>query len=81
MHRRAARRAIGTAAKDSGTAAWAGLRANVPRKSLVEQRQAPDIDWVARLGAAAADTGSPPKPLYLRAPDAQPQDAAQLARR
>ena len=24
---------------------------------------------------------SPPKPLYLRAPDAQPQDAAQLARR
>ena len=26
-------------------------------------------------------TGAPPKPLYLRAPDAQPQDAAQLARR
>jgi hypothetical protein len=36
---------------------------------------------VARLGAAALDTGVPPKPLYLRAPDAQPQDAAQLARR
>ena len=47
----------------------------------VEQRQAPDIDWVARLGAAAVETGLPPKPLYLRAPDAQPQDAAQLARR
>ncbi|MFN3658301.1 MAG: tRNA (adenosine(37)-N6)-threonylcarbamoyltransferase complex dimerization subunit type 1 TsaB, partial [Pseudolabrys sp.] len=47
----------------------------------VEQRGAPDIDWVARLGAAAADTGAPPKPLYLRAPDAQPQNAAQLARR
>jgi tRNA threonylcarbamoyl adenosine modification protein YeaZ len=48
---------------------------------VVEQRGAPDINWVARLGAAAPDTGTPPKPLYLRAPDAQPQDAAQLARR
>jgi hypothetical protein len=48
---------------------------------VVQQQPAPDIDWVARLGAAAIDTGAPPKPLYLRAPDAQPQDAAQLARR
>jgi tRNA threonylcarbamoyl adenosine modification protein YeaZ len=59
-------------------AAWP---AGEPAPSLVEQRQAPDIAWVARLGAAALDTGQPPKPLYLRAPDAQPQDAAQLARR
>ncbi|MBV9262073.1 MAG: tRNA (adenosine(37)-N6)-threonylcarbamoyltransferase complex dimerization subunit type 1 TsaB [Pseudolabrys sp.] len=49
--------------------------------SAVDTRRAPDIGWVARLGAAAAETGVPPKPLYLRAPDAQPQDAAQLARR
>jgi tRNA threonylcarbamoyladenosine biosynthesis protein TsaB len=49
--------------------------------SAIEQRPAPEIDWVARLGAAAEDTGIPPKPLYLRAPDAQPQHAAQLARR
>jgi tRNA threonylcarbamoyl adenosine modification protein YeaZ len=49
--------------------------------SVVDDRQAPDIDWVARLGAAATDTTTSPKPLYLRAPDAQPQDAAQLARR
>ena len=49
--------------------------------SVVEQKSAPDIGWVARLGAAAPETGAPPKPLYLRAPDAQPQDAAQLARR
>jgi tRNA threonylcarbamoyladenosine biosynthesis protein TsaB len=55
--------------------------ANEPAPSAVEQRQAPDIDWVARLGAAAVETGAPPKPLYLRAPDAQPQNAAQLARR
>jgi len=47
----------------------------------VEQRAAPDIDWVARLGALAADTGAAVKPFYLRAPDAQPQDASQLARR
>src|SRR5689334_10523496 len=49
--------------------------------SLVDQRGAPHIDWVARLGAAALDTKTPPKPLYLRAPDAHPQDAVQLARR
>src|SRR5262245_37736529 len=52
-----------------------------PPPPLVDTRPAPDIDWVARLGAAAADTFAPPKPLYLRAPDAQPQDAARLARR
>ena len=47
----------------------------------VEQRGAPDIGWIARLGAAAAEGYGPPKPLYLRAPDAQPQDAARLPRR
>lgn len=49
--------------------------------SLVDVSRAPDISWVARLGAAAVETGAPPKPLYLRAPDAQPQNAAQVARR
>ena len=49
--------------------------------NTVDQRAAPRIDWVARLGAAATDTGTPPKPLYLRAADAHPQDAVQLARR
>ena len=48
--------------------------------SLVDVRRAPDIDWVARLGAAALESGAPPKPLYLRAPDAQPQNAARIAR-
>jgi tRNA threonylcarbamoyladenosine biosynthesis protein TsaB len=47
----------------------------------VEQRGAPNIAWIARLGAAAAEGYGPPKPLYLRAPDAQPQDAARLPRR
>ncbi|HVZ54768.1 MAG TPA: tRNA (adenosine(37)-N6)-threonylcarbamoyltransferase complex dimerization subunit type 1 TsaB [Pseudolabrys sp.] len=70
-------RVVGNAA-DLLAARWpAGERP----PSVLEQRGAPDIGWVARLGAAASDTGAPPKPLYLRAPDAQPQDAAQLARR
>jgi len=70
-------RIIGTGAKMIA-AAWPQMEAP---PSLVDERRAPDIDWVARLGAAAEDTGVPPKPLYLRAPDAQPQDAAQLPRR
>jgi tRNA threonylcarbamoyladenosine biosynthesis protein TsaB len=48
---------------------------------LVQTEPAPGIEWVARLGAAAEDAGIRPKPLYLRAPDARPQDAARLPRR
>jgi tRNA threonylcarbamoyl adenosine modification protein YeaZ len=59
-------------------AAWP---ANEPPPAEIDAREAPDIDWVARLGAAAPDTLGPPRPLYLRAPDAQPQDAARLPRR
>jgi tRNA threonylcarbamoyl adenosine modification protein YeaZ len=70
-------RIVGTAAGIIAAAWPAGERA----PSLVDSRRAPDIDWVARLGAAAAETGALPKPLYLRAPDAQPQNAASLARR
>ena len=47
----------------------------------VDAAGAPDIDWVARMGAALPEGQSPPKPQYLRAPDAQPQNAAQLPRR
>jgi tRNA threonylcarbamoyl adenosine modification protein YeaZ len=70
-------RLVGTAAAMLAAAWPAGERP----PNLVDARRAPDIDWVARLGAAAIETGAPPKPLYLRAPDAQPQNAAQLARR
>jgi tRNA threonylcarbamoyladenosine biosynthesis protein TsaB len=48
---------------------------------VVDTRGAPDIAWVARMGAAVPYDQSPPKPQYLRAPDAQPQNAAQLPRR
>jgi tRNA threonylcarbamoyladenosine biosynthesis protein TsaB len=70
-------RIVGTAANVLAANWPHGERA--PR--AVDQRPAPDIDWVARLGALAADTTAPVKPLYLRTPDAQPQDASQLARR
>lgn len=46
----------------------------------IEGRAAPDIGWVARLGAVAEPQNAPAKPLYLRKPDARPQDAARLPR-
>ena len=49
--------------------------------SAVDARRAPDIEWVARLGVIAQETDAAPKPLYLRAPDAQPQEASRLPRR
>lgn len=68
---------IGTAATMMAAAWPPGERP----PSLVDNRSAPDIEWVARLGAAADDTGVPPRPLYLKPPDAQPQTSAQVARR
>jgi tRNA threonylcarbamoyladenosine biosynthesis protein TsaB len=74
-------RIVGTAA-DLLAAAWSkGAAGTAALPVSVEQRTAPDIGWIARLGAAAAEGYGPPKPLYLRAPDAQPQDAARLPRR
>jgi len=54
--------------------------AGEPPPLLVNAQPAPDIAWIARLGAAAAATDVPPRPLYLQAPDAKPQDAARLPR-
>ena len=53
---------------------------NVPAPILVDPRSAPDIIWVARLGAKADPEKSRAKPLYLKAPDAQPQEAYRLPR-
>jgi tRNA threonylcarbamoyladenosine biosynthesis protein TsaB len=58
-----------------------GLSAMDAAPATVDARAAPDIAWVARLGAVLAEDQSPLKPQYLRAPDAQPQNAAQLPRR
>ncbi len=70
-------RIVGTGA-NMIAAAWPA-RDTMP--ALVEDRRAPDIVWVGRLAVAADEGSSDPKPLYLRAPDAQPQDAARLPRR
>jgi tRNA threonylcarbamoyladenosine biosynthesis protein TsaB len=46
----------------------------------IRQSPAPEIGWVARLGLAAVPDYAPAKPLYLRGPDARPQDGARLPR-
>lgn len=63
-----------------GSAANAVAAGSAQQPIVVDERRAPDIAWVARLGAAADET-APAKPLYLRAADAQPQTASQLPRR
>ena len=70
-------RIIGTGA-NLLAAAWP---LDAPRPVEVLQRHAPEIDWIARLGTTVPETTAPPRPLYLRAPDARPQDAARLPRR
>ena len=52
-----------------------------PHPVTVDLRDAPDIAWVAQIGAVASEGNAPPTPQYLRAPDAQPQNAASLPRR
>lgn len=47
---------------------------------VTDMPMAPDIVWVARLGALADPSQALPKPLYLRDPDAKPQDGARIAR-
>ena len=82
--REAARAAASAPARIVGSAANLVARAwpkGEPPPARVDQRGAPDIAWVARLGAAAGKSEGPPQPLYLRAPDARPQEAARLPRR
>ncbi len=56
--------------------AWsAGLSAEV-----VGELIAPNISFVARLGILANPETSPAKPLYLKAPDAKPQEGGRVAR-
>jgi tRNA threonylcarbamoyladenosine biosynthesis protein TsaB len=38
----------------------------------ISQQAAPDISWVAWLGAAVSPDTAPARPFYLRAPDAKP---------
>ena len=52
------------------------------RRSRSTRKPAPDIAWVAWLGAAVSPNTAPARPFYLRAPDAKPaKDAPQKPRR
>jgi tRNA threonylcarbamoyladenosine biosynthesis protein TsaB len=46
----------------------------------VDVRAAPNVEWVARLAAGVEPARAPVKPLYLRAPDATPQDSHRIER-
>lgn len=70
-------RIVGSAAH----AVAAGLSKSAAAPVTVDAREAPDVAWVAQIGAVIPEPQSPPKPQYLRAPDAQPQNASQLPRR
>jgi tRNA threonylcarbamoyladenosine biosynthesis protein TsaB len=70
-------RIVGSAAQ----AVASGLPRTAPQPAKIDISGAPDIGWVAQIGAAVAEAQAPPKPQYLRAPDAQPQYAASLPRR
>jgi tRNA threonylcarbamoyladenosine biosynthesis protein TsaB len=53
---------------------------DAPPPFKVDAQPAPDITWVAWLGAAVNPETAPAKPYYLRAPDAKPsQDATPAA--
>ncbi|MDO9060957.1 MAG: tRNA (adenosine(37)-N6)-threonylcarbamoyltransferase complex dimerization subunit type 1 TsaB [Bradyrhizobium sp.] len=46
--------------------------ADAPPPFRVDMQPAPDIAWVAWLGAAVSPETAPARPYYLRAPDAKP---------
>ncbi len=59
-------------------AAWP---ADATAPAVVEQRPAPMIEWVGRLGQLADVATAPPKPYYLKAADAHPVAATPLVAR
>jgi tRNA threonylcarbamoyladenosine biosynthesis protein TsaB len=46
--------------------------ADAPAPFKVDPQPAPDITWVAWIGAAVSPENAPARPYYLRAPDAKP---------
>ncbi len=67
-------RMAGSGAPMLAIEAWATRLA----AEVVGETGAPDISYVARLGLLADPRGAPPKPLYLKPPDAKPQDQSHL---
>ena len=67
-------RLAGSSAAALAIEAWSmGVAAEV-----VSDAKAPDIAFVARLGAAADPGSAPPRPLYLKAPDVTASVSAAL---
>jgi len=64
----------------SGAQAVAALLKRSGVEAEVAGTGAPDIGWIASLGLVADPAQALARPLYLRGPDAQPQDHARLAR-
>lgn len=64
----------------SGAAALAAAAREVGETATLREALLPEIGWVAALGAVADPEGALPRPMYLRGPDAAPQDHARLAR-
>jgi tRNA threonylcarbamoyl adenosine modification protein YeaZ len=75
----AARLGAGMVLAGSGAPLVAAAMASPP--AIIHGAAAPDIAALVRLGVAAPPPAGPPRPLYLRPPDAKPQAAAALARR
>jgi tRNA threonylcarbamoyladenosine biosynthesis protein TsaB len=69
-------RLTGSGAPMMAIEAWSmGLGADVTGELV-----APDICVIARLGSYAEPASAPPSPLYLKAPDAKPQDQSHIMR-
>jgi tRNA threonylcarbamoyl adenosine modification protein YeaZ len=49
-------------------------------ETMIRQRVAPEIAWVARLAVAADPATAPARPLYLREANVTPQDGARVRR-
>ena len=63
----------GTVLAGSGADLVAAMLAPARRPEIVHRNSAPDINALIRLGRAAPPPDRPPRPLYLRPPDARPQ--------
>lgn len=66
-----AARVAGAVLAGAGADAVAAAGAAMPR-AIVHHASAPDLATILALALAAVPTGEPPRPLYLRAPDATP---------
>lgn len=69
------------AARHDAVLAGAGAVALDLPERVVHLRSAPDLAALLALGGALDPAGHPPRPLYVKPPDAAPQLRARIARR